>query len=107
MNQKLGEYKTGSLVWPSGKALDWQAEGPRFHSASALLSLSLSLQKLCVCGHCLVALWLCDTQSVKHQNGSNRCTIVLVATAERLSKLVSYIMKKKKKEKKKRKKNLL
>ena len=31
-------------VWSSGKALGWQAEGPRFKSASALLSL----QKLCV-----------------------------------------------------------
>ena len=26
-------------VWPSVKALGWQAEGPRFESASALLSL--------------------------------------------------------------------
>ena len=26
-------------VWPSGKALGWYAEGPRFESASALLSL--------------------------------------------------------------------
>ena len=26
-------------VWSSGKALGWQAEGPRFESASALLSL--------------------------------------------------------------------
>ena len=26
-------------VWPSGKALGWLAEGPRFESASALLSL--------------------------------------------------------------------
>ena len=26
-------------VWPSGKALGWEAEGPRFESASALLSL--------------------------------------------------------------------
>ena len=26
-------------VWPSGKALGWQAEEPRFESASALLSL--------------------------------------------------------------------
>ena len=25
--------------WPSGKELGWQAEGPRFESASALLSL--------------------------------------------------------------------
>ena len=33
-------------LWPSGKALGWSAEGPRFESASALLSrdiLSLSL----------------------------------------------------------------
>ena len=28
----------GEPVWPSGKALGWQAEGPRFESASALLS---------------------------------------------------------------------
>ena len=26
-------------VWPSGKALGWWAEGPRFDTASALLSL--------------------------------------------------------------------
>ena len=26
-------------VWPSGNALGWEAEGPRFDSASALLSL--------------------------------------------------------------------
>ena len=26
-------------AWPSGKALGWQAEGPRFDTASALLSL--------------------------------------------------------------------
>ena len=26
-------------VWPSGKALGWSAEGPRFDSASALLPL--------------------------------------------------------------------
>ena len=26
-------------VWPNGKPLGWQAEGPRFDSASALLSL--------------------------------------------------------------------
>ena len=27
------------LVWPSGKALGWLAEGPRFESASAVFSL--------------------------------------------------------------------
>ena len=27
-----------SRFWPSGKALGWYAEGPRFESASALLS---------------------------------------------------------------------
>ena len=44
-------------VWPSGKALGWyEAEGPRFESASALLSQS----KLVVCGHCLVILSLTD-----------------------------------------------
>ena len=26
-------------VWPSGKAVGWQVEGPRFDTASALLSL--------------------------------------------------------------------
>ena len=26
-------------VWPSGRAVGWKAEGPRFESASALLSL--------------------------------------------------------------------
>ena len=26
-------------VWPSGKAVGWKAEGPRFSTASALLSL--------------------------------------------------------------------
>ena len=26
-------------VWPSGKALGWEAEGPRLDSASTLLSL--------------------------------------------------------------------
>ena len=26
-------------VWPSGKAVGWQAEGPRFDTASVLLSL--------------------------------------------------------------------
>ena len=30
---------TREPVWPSGKALGWQAEGPRFDTASALLSL--------------------------------------------------------------------
>ena len=29
----------GVPVWPSGKALGWQAKGLRFESASALLSL--------------------------------------------------------------------
>ena len=28
----------GLAVWPSGKALGWFAEGPRFESASALFS---------------------------------------------------------------------
>ena len=36
-------------VWPSGKALGCQAEGPRFDSASALSS------KVVVCRHCLVS----------------------------------------------------
>ena len=42
-------------VWPSGKALGWWAEGPRFESASALLSL----QKLWSVD---AVLWLCPSQ---------------------------------------------
>ena len=63
MNQKLGEYKTGSLVWPSGKALDWQAEGPRFHSASALLSLSPKVVRLWTlsCGAVALRHAVCET----------------------------------------------
>ena len=30
---------TSEPVWPSGKALGWYVEGPRFNTASALLSL--------------------------------------------------------------------
>ena len=29
----------GEPVWPSGKALGWEAKGPRFDTASALLTL--------------------------------------------------------------------
>ena len=46
------------LVWPSGKALGWQAEGPRFNP----LQLTLS-SKIVVYGHCLVTL---PTQLMKH-----------------------------------------
>ena len=48
-------------VWPSGKALGWEAEGPRFESASALLSL----QKLRSAGHCLVTLSLTINETLK------------------------------------------
>ena len=41
------------LVWPSGKALGWLAEGPRFESASAPFS-----SKAVAYGHCLVTLSL-------------------------------------------------
>ena len=53
-------------VWPSGKALGWQAEGPRFESALALLSL----QNVVVCGHCLVTLSFTINETL---NGSRRC----------------------------------
>ena len=47
-------------VWPSGKALGWEAEGPRFDP----LRLSfLFSSKIVVYGHCLVAL---PTQLMKH-----------------------------------------
>ena len=39
-------------VWPSGKALGWYVEGPRFDT----LRLSLLFKKVVVCGHCLVTL---------------------------------------------------
>ena len=42
-------------VWPSGKAVGWQAEGPRFDTASALLSL----QKGC-------GLWALSCDFVHH-----------------------------------------
>ena len=72
-------------VWPSGKALGWYAEGPRFGTASAVLllqklwsvdtlvTLSLTIRvssrasarfrcpfpskKVVVCGHCLATLY--------------------------------------------------
>ena len=40
-------------VWPGGKALGWQAEGPRFVTP---LRLSFRFKKVVVCGHCLVTL---------------------------------------------------
>ena len=37
--KKIRQIKRGGEpVWHSGKALGWQPEGPRFESASALLS---------------------------------------------------------------------
>ena len=47
-NPLPGLHRTGAavvhledceVVWPSSEALGWNAEGPRFESASALLSL--------------------------------------------------------------------
>ena len=35
----MGLGASGEPVWPSGKALGWEAEGPRFDTVSALLSL--------------------------------------------------------------------
>ena len=40
-------------VWPSGKALGWEAEGPWF---DPLRLSSLSSSKMVVYGHCLVTL---------------------------------------------------
>ena len=36
---EVGMAREREPLWPSGKAYGWQAEGPRFESASALLSL--------------------------------------------------------------------
>ena len=49
------QQDTCEPVWPSGKALGWQAEGLRFESASALLSL----QKLWSVD---TVSWLCPSQ---------------------------------------------
>ena len=48
-------------VWPSGKALASEAEGPRFESASALFSL----EKVVDCGHPLVTLPLTITETLQ------------------------------------------
>ena len=53
-------------VWPSGKALGWQAEGPQFESTSA----HLSLQKLWSAD---AVLWRCPSQIMKQSNISHRC----------------------------------
>ena len=46
-------------IWPNGKGLGWWAEGPRFESVSALLSL----QNLWALD---TVLWLCPSQLMKH-----------------------------------------
>ena len=46
-------------IWPNGKGLGWWAEGPRFDSVSALLSL----QNLWSVD---TVLWLCPSQLMKH-----------------------------------------
>ena len=38
-NECQAKSEMSKPVWPSGTALDWQVEGNRFDSASALLSL--------------------------------------------------------------------
>ena len=48
-------------VWPSGKALGWYAEGYRFESTSAVLSL----QKLWPVDTCLVNLSLTINKTLK------------------------------------------
>ena len=49
------------MVWPSGKELGWQAEGPRLDSASAFPSLQTGV----VCGHCLVTLSITVNETFK------------------------------------------
>ena len=55
-------YSSCEPVWPSGKALDWEAEGPRFDSASAVLSL----QKGC-------GLWFLHKSVIQESVKARRC----------------------------------
>ena len=43
LNKRSFEPFRGEPVWPSGMALGWYAEGPRLHTASALLFLQKRL----------------------------------------------------------------
>ena len=52
----------GLAVWPSGKALGWLAEGPRFESASAVFSPQTWWP---VDRHCLVTLSLTINDIIK------------------------------------------
>ena len=61
MQHYLPTYNNREPVWPSGKALGWEAEGPRFDSASAVHSL----QKVVVCGLCLVTLSFTVNETLK------------------------------------------
>ena len=49
----LVSFSVSQFGLAAGKALDWVAEGPRFESASALLSLPANIV---VCGHCHVTM---------------------------------------------------
>ena len=46
------DTREGEPVWPSGKALGWQAKD----LGLILLRLSVLFKKVVVCGHCLVTL---------------------------------------------------
>ena len=59
------ELQKSEPVWPSGKALGWYAEGPRFDTASALLSL----QKGC-------GLWTLSCDFVPHNYEKNRMALI-------------------------------
>ena len=52
--QCLKRREPSEQVWPSGKALGWYEEGPRFESAFG----SPFSSKVVACRHCLVALSL-------------------------------------------------
>ena len=49
----LVSFSVSRFGLAAGKALGWVAEGPRFESASALLSLPANIV---VCGHCHVTM---------------------------------------------------
>ena len=49
-------------VWPSGKAVGWKAEGPRFVRIRFGSPFS---SKVAVCGHCLVTLSLTINETPK------------------------------------------
>ena len=52
VKSNVSKIRLSEPVWPSGKALGWYAEGPRFDP----LRLSFFFKKIVFYGHCLATL---------------------------------------------------